>query len=58
MAKNAEKGKGRVGMVKSRAQYKNPRTKLFTKADTETGRFMDNKTSMGKLSRFKGVKTD
>ena len=56
MAKNAEKGKGRKGMVKSRAQYKNPRTKLFTKSNTGSGRFMDNKTSAGKLSRFKGVK--
>ncbi|MFH0852729.1 MAG: hypothetical protein V1845_03990 [bacterium] len=58
MAKNAEKGKGRVGMVRDRAQYKNPRTKLFTKASTESGRFMDNKTSMGKLSKFKGVRKD
>ena len=58
MAKNAEKGKGREGMVKNRTQYKNPRTRLFTKADTKNGRFMDNKTSMGKLSRFKGIKTE
>lgn len=58
MAKNAEKGAGRVGAVKGRVQYKNPRTKLFTKADKESGQFMDNKTSMGKLSRFKGVKAE
>ncbi|OGZ34970.1 MAG: hypothetical protein A2174_00095 [Candidatus Portnoybacteria bacterium RBG_13_41_18] len=57
MAKNGPKGGGREGMVKSRVQYKNPRTKLFTKADTKSGRFMDDKTSMGKLSKFKGVRT-
>lgn len=56
MAINPPKGKGRKGMVRRRVQYKNPRTKLFTKADTHSGRFMDNKTSQGKLSRFKGVK--
>lgn len=56
MATNPPKGPGRKGMVKKRVQYKNPRTKLFTKTNTKSGRFMDNKTSMGKLSRFKGVK--
>jgi hypothetical protein len=43
-------------MVRRRVQYKNPRTKLFTKASTESGRFMDNKTSTGKKKKFKGVK--
>lgn len=57
MAKNAQIGAGRKGMVKSRVQYKNPRTKIFVKADTGSGRFMDDKTSAGKLSRFKGVCT-
>jgi len=57
MATNGPKGGGRIGAVKNRTQYKNPRTKLFTKADTNSGRFMDNKTSGGKLSKFKGVKT-
>ena len=56
MATNPPKGTGRKGMVRRRVQYKNPRTKLFIKATTESGRFMDNKTSMGKMSRFKGVK--
>jgi len=58
MATNPSKGKGRKGMIKHRVQYKNPRTKLFTKADTGSGQFMDNKTSMGKMSRFKGVKAE
>ena len=58
MATNGPKGGGRIGAVKSRVQYKNPRTKIFTKASTKSGRFMDNKTSMGKMSRFKGVKAE
>jgi hypothetical protein len=58
MATNPPKGKGRKGMVRERVQYDNPRTKLFSKANTKTGRFLDNKTSCGKLSRFKGVKTE
>jgi len=56
MATNPPKGKGRKGMIKCRVQYKNPRTKLFVKTDTKSGRFMDNKTSMGKGSKFKGVR--
>jgi len=56
MATNPPPDGARKGMIKSRVQYKNPRTKLFTKASTKSGRFMDNKTSMGKMSRFKGVK--
>ena len=56
MATNPPKGAGRHGMVRGRVQYKNPRTRLFTKATTQSGRFMDNKTSMGKMSKFKGVK--
>lgn len=58
MAINPPKDGARIGMVKSRVQYKNPRTKLFTKANTKSGRFMDNKTSMGKMSKFKGVKAE
>jgi hypothetical protein len=57
MATNPPPDGARKGAVRDRVQYKNPRTKLFTKASSKTGRFMDNKTSMGKLSRFKGVKT-
>lgn len=56
MAINPPKDGARKGMVRNRVQYKNPRTKLFIKANTASGRFMDNKTSKGKLSKFKGVK--
>lgn len=52
MAKNGAKGKGRHGAVKGRKQYKNPKTGLYVKIDTKTGKFMDNKTSGGP---FKGV---
>lgn len=58
MATNPPKDGARKGMVRGRVQYKNPRTKLFTKANTRSGRFMDNKTSGGKLCKFKGVKKD
>ena len=54
MAINPPKDGRRKGMVRRRVQYKNPRTKLFVKASTKTGRFMDDKTTGG---RFKGVKT-
>lgn len=53
MATNPPKGKGRKGMVRRRVQYKNPHTKLFVKASTKTGRFMDDKTTGGK---FKGIR--
>ncbi|WP_268913990.1 hypothetical protein [Lentilactobacillus sp. SPB1-3] len=52
MAKNGVPGKGRVGAVKSRSQSFNPKTGLWTKSNSKTGRFMDTKTSGGK---FKGV---
>jgi hypothetical protein len=53
MAKNKPVGdNARKGAVKQRSQVLNPKTKLFVKRDTETGRFMDVKTTGGK---FKGV---
>ncbi|MGB5989294.1 MAG: hypothetical protein WBG43_06105 [Marinifilaceae bacterium] len=42
----------RKGAVKNRSQVKNPKTGLWVKRDSDTGRFMDVKTSGGK---FKGV---
>lgn len=54
MAKNTGEGH-RHGAVKDRSQTYNPTTDLFTKRDTETGKFMDTKTSGGK---FKGVRTE
>lgn len=56
MAKNKPVGdNARKGAVKQRSQVLNPKTNLFVKRDTETGRFMDVKTSGGK---FKGVRKE
>lgn len=53
MAKNGISGDNRrIGAVKNRSQILNPKTNLYIKRDTETGRFMDVKTTGGK---FKGV---
>ena len=45
----------RKGAVKKRSQVLNPKMNLFVKRDTETGRFMDVKTTGGK---FKGVRKE
>jgi len=45
----------RKGAVKGRSQTKHPNNKLFVKRNTETGKFMDVKTSGGK---FKGVRKE
>ncbi|WP_438712035.1 hypothetical protein ACSTS3_06120 [Aquimarina muelleri] len=56
MAKNKPTGdNARKGAVKKRSQVLNPKTKLYVKRDTETGKFMDVKTSGGK---FKGVRKE
>lgn len=56
MAKNKPVGdNARKGAVKKRSQVLNPKTNLFVKRDTETGRFMDVKTTGGK---FKGVRKE
>lgn len=51
MAKNTGDG-FRRGSVDNRTQVQNSRNGNFTKRDTDTGRFMDQKTSGGS---FKGV---
>lgn len=43
----------RKGAVKNRTQVQNPKTGLWVKRDSVTGRFMDVKTSSDKP--FKGV---
>jgi len=54
MAKNAPTGdNSRKGAVKDRTQVQNPKTGLWTKRDSDTGKFMDVKTSRDKP--FKGV---
>ena len=48
MAKN--KGKTRKGAVKDRTQVQNPKTELYMKRDSNTGRFIS-----GKSTPYKGV---
>jgi hypothetical protein len=55
MAKNGKVGDGhRDGAVKERTQVLNPKTEIWTKRDSETGKFLDGKTS-DKGTPFKGV---
>lgn len=56
MATNKPTGDNhRIGAVRERSQALNPKTDLYVKRDSNTGRFMDVKTSGGK---FKGVRTE
>ena len=55
MATNAPDGPGRQGMVRERSQVFNPVTELWTKRDTNTGRFMDQKADG---TPFKGVRKE
>jgi len=54
MAKNTGNG-FRRGAVRGRSQMRNPLTRLWTKRDGATGRFLSGKTSAG---RFKGVRRE
>ena len=56
MATNPPNDGSRKGAVKKRSQVQNPKTGLWTKRDSETGRFMDVKTSGSKP--FKGVRKE
>jgi len=56
MAKNGKVGDGhRSGQVHKRSQVLNPKTNQYVKRDTDTGRFMEVKSSGGK---FKGVRKE
>ena len=55
MAKNGPKGGGRRGAVRGRSQAYNPSTDRWTKRNTETGRFMDQKADN---KPFKGVRKE
>lgn len=56
MAKNPPVGDGRrVGAVKQRSQTYNPQNERWTKRDTDTGRFMDQKADS---LPFKGVRKE
>lgn len=57
MATNRPVGdNARVGAVRGRSQSYNPSTGLWTKRDSQTGRFMDVKTSSN--TPFKGVRKE
>ncbi len=56
MATNPPKDGSRKGAVRQRSQVKNPKTGLWTKRDSETGRFLDVKTSSS--NPFKGVRKE
>tara|TARA_R110000782_G_scaffold5853_3_gene20245 strand:- start:42013 stop:42186 length:174 start_codon:yes stop_codon:yes gene_type:complete len=56
MATNKPTGdNARKGAVKNRSQLENPKTGLYVKRDTSTGKFMDVKTTGGK---FKGIRKE
>lgn len=56
MATNPPTGDGhRNGMVKDRSQVYNPKTETWTKRDTDTGKFMDQKANG---EPFKGVRKE
>ncbi len=56
MATNKPYGdNSRNGAVKSRSQTFNPKTEMYVKRNTDTGRFMDVKTTGGP---FKGVRKE
>jgi hypothetical protein len=56
MAKNPPAGDGhRIGPVKERSQTYNPKTGHWTKRDTDTGRFIDQKADD---KPFKGVRKE
>ena len=55
MAKNGEKGNGRIGAVRDRSQAFNPQNDRWVKRDSNTGRFMDVKQDG---MPFKGVRKE
>lgn len=56
MATNPPNDGSRKGAVRERSQVQNPKTGLWTKRDTETGKFIDVKTSSNQP--FKGVRKE
>lgn len=55
MATNPPKGPGRVGAVRDRSQTYNPKTETWTKRDSGSGQFMDQKEDG---TPFKGVRKE
>lgn len=56
MATNPPNDNSRKGAVRERSQFQNPRNGLWVKRDTETGRFINIKTSAP--APFKGVRKE
>lgn len=56
MATNPPKDGSRKGAVKERSQVYNPKIDAWVKRDTETGKFLDVKTSDDKP--FKGIRKE
>jgi hypothetical protein len=57
MARNKPTGdNSRIGAVKGRSQFQNPKTRLWTQRDTDNGQFTNVKTSSDKP--FKGVRKE
>lgn len=56
MATNPPKDNSRKGAVRDRSQTYNPKTDIWVKRDSNTGRFMDGKTSSN--TPFKGVRKE
>lgn len=56
MATNPPKDNARKGAVKDRTQVLNPKTGLWTKRNSDTGQFMDVKTSSP--TPFKGIEKE
>jgi hypothetical protein len=56
MATNSPKDNARKGAVRERSQTYNPKTDSWVKRDSNTGRFMDVKTTNNKP--FKGIRKE
>jgi hypothetical protein len=55
VATNPPKGPGRQGAVRDRSQVYNPANEKWTKRDTDTGKFIDQKKDG---TPFKGVRKE
>ena len=58
MATNPPKDNSRKGAVRDRSQTYNPKTDSWVKRDSNTGRFMDGKTSKVNIGKNKTVKME
>jgi hypothetical protein len=56
MATNPPKDGSRKGAIKNRSQVQNPKTGLWVKRDSETGKFLEVKISINKP--YKGVRKE